>query len=95
MERLYSRHFDRRSMKYTSILTGDYTTCYVCGKPAEEMHHIFHGADKKLSEKLGCMVPLCRACHNRVHHEGGELDWELKEEAQRVYLIRTFGRCYL
>ena len=82
-------------MRYTSILTSDYTKCYVCGSQVEEMHHVFHGPDKKLSEELGCMVPLCRRCHNKVHHEGGDLDWKLKEEAQRVYLIKTFGRCYL
>lgn len=83
------------AMKYKSILTDDYTTCYVCGRPASDMHHIFHGADKKLSESLGCMVPLCRTCHNRVHHEGGEIDRELKKVAQRAYLIKTFGRCHL
>lgn len=79
----------------TSILTSDLTACYVCGRPAADMHHIFHGADKKLSEETGCMAPLCRDCHNRVHHVGGELDRELKEEAQRAFLIKIFGRCYL
>ncbi len=79
----------------TSILTSDLSACYVCGRPAADMHHIFHGADKKLSEETGCMVPLCRDCHNRAHHVGGELDRELKEEAQRAFLIKTFGRCYL
>ena len=82
-------------MRYTSILSDNYTACYVCGSGATDMHHIFHGADKKLSEELGCMVPLCRSCHDRVHHRGGELDRQLKEEAQRIFLINTFGRCYL
>ena len=82
-------------MKYTSILTDNYEACYVCGARAVDMHHVFHGADKKISEETGCMLPLCRSCHNRVHHNGGELDRELKEEAQRIYLIKVFGRCYL
>ena len=82
-------------MRYTSILTDNYDNCFVCGRRATDMHHIFHGADKKLSEELGCMVPLCRECHNKVHHKGGELDRELKEEAQRAVLIKIFGRCYL
>ena len=82
-------------MKYTSILTDNYEACYVCGARAVDMHHVFHGADKKVSEETGCMLPLCRSCHNRVHHNGGELDRELKEEAQRIYLIKVFGRCYL
>ena len=81
--------------KYSSILTSDHRRCYVCGYPAVEWHHIFHGADKKLSEELGCMVPLCRRCHDKVHHVGGEYDRMLKVDAQRAYLIKTFGRCYL
>lgn len=82
-------------MEYASIITDDMKTCWVCGKPAAEIHHVFHGADKKLSEKLGCMVPLCRQCHDRVHHSGGELDRILKVDAQRAFLIKTFGRCYM
>lgn len=78
-----------------SIMTDDMTVCYVCGRRSDEIHHVFHGADKKMSERLGCMVPLCRDCHNRVHHVGGELDRILKQDAQREYLRRTFGRCYV
>lgn len=82
-------------MGYTSILTDDFDHCFFCGDIAVDMHHIFHGADKKLSEQTGCMVPLCRHCHNRVHHVGGEYDRILKVEAQRAYLRKVFGRCYL
>jgi hypothetical protein len=81
--------------KYASIMTDDYEHCYVCGDRACDWHHIFHGPDKKLSEDLGCMVPLCRHCHALVHHVGGEFDRKLKEDAQREYLRRKFGRCYL
>ena len=76
-------------------MTDDLETCYLCGHRADDMHHVLHGADKKLSEELGLMVPLCRACHNRVHHVGGEYDRILKESAQRTYLQKIFGRCYL
>lgn len=76
-------------------MTDDYESCYVCGRRATEMHHVMHGADKRLSEEYGLMVPLCRACHNKVHHSGGELDRILKVDAQRAYLIKTFGRCYM
>ena len=82
-------------MEYRSIMTNDYARCYVCGQEAREWHHVFHGPDKKLSEELGCMVPLCRRCHERVHHVGGEYDRMLKECAQRTYLLKVFGRCYL
>lgn len=78
-----------------SILTDDLEVCYVCARPANDLHHIMHGADKKISEKYGLMVPLCRDCHNSVHHVGGELDIVLKQDAQRQLLIDMLGRCYL
>ena len=82
-------------MGYKSIMTDEFDTCYVCGRRACEWHHCMHGADKKLSEIDGLMVPLCRECHSKVHHQGGELDRILKQEAQRSYLIHRYGRCYL
>ena len=82
-------------MEYRSIMTDDLATCYVCGGMASEWHHVFHGPNKKLSEETGCMVPLCRRCHERVHHVGGEYDRLLKVDGQRAYLIKVFGRCYL
>jgi len=82
-------------MEFTSIMTCDYENCYVCGRRAAEWHHVFHGPDKRLSEELGLMVPLCRSCHERVHHVGGEYDRMLKVEAQRDYLRDVFGKCYV
>ena len=83
------------NISHKSILTDDYDHCYVCGMPAVDYHHIMHGADKKLSEELGLMVPLCRKCHERVHHVGGDYDRILKVNAQRTYLQKVFGKCYL
>ena len=82
-------------MGYTSIMTDDYFSCYVCGRLASEWHHVMHGAEKKLSETTGLMVPLCRECHNRVHHQGGELDRILKQEGQRAFIRKYLGKCYL
>lgn len=82
-------------MGYTSIMTDDNFSCYVCGRPAAEWHHVLHGADKKLSETTGLMVPLCRDCHNKVHHVGGELDKMLKQEGQRAFIRKYLGKCYL
>lgn len=82
-------------MGYTSIMTDDMRSCYVCGAKAVDYHHVMHGPDKKLSEKYGLMVPLCRDCHNKVHHEGGELDRILKQDAQRAFIRKYLGKCYL
>lgn len=32
-------------------MTDDMESCYVCGLRADEIHHVMHGPDKKLSEK--------------------------------------------
>ena len=78
-----------------SIITDDYESCYVCGRPAVDYHHVMHGPDKKLSEIHGLMVPLCRGCHSKVHHHGGELDRILKQDAQRAFIRKYLGKCYL
>ena len=82
-------------MGYTSIMTDDYFSCYICGRAASEWHHVMHGSDKTLSETAGLMVPLCRECHNKVHHVGGELDKMLKQEAQRAFIRKYLGKCYI
>ena len=82
-------------MAYTSIMTDDFHSCYVCGLQATDIHHVMHGADKKLSETYGLMVPLCRRCHYKVHHTGCDLDRDLKEDAQRAFIRKYLGKCYL
>lgn len=76
-------------------MTDDMGSCYVCGARADEIHHCMHGPDKKLSEKYGLMVPLCRKCHSKVHHVGGELDRILKQDAQRAFIRHYLGKCYI
>ena len=82
---------------YYTIMSKNQKACYICGEPAVEWHHIIHGTkvNKKMSEDLGLMVPLCRNCHYKIHHRDGELDLILKSEAQRIYMIEKFGRCYI
>lgn len=39
--------------------------CDLCGKYGYlELHHIFGGANRSLSEKYGLVVNLCHECHN-------------------------------
>lgn len=43
--------------------------CYRCGRICRtEKHHIFGGANRKLSEKYGLTVYLCHECHNEPPH---------------------------
>ena len=62
-------------------------TCYICGKPACERHHIFGGANRPKSEKYGLVVRLCRECHNQGHFgkRSKELMKMLREDGRRKF----------
>lgn len=67
--------------------------CFNCGRYCyTERHHVFGGANRKLSEQDGLVVDLCHACHNEppdgVHfnkekmewlHKWGQDTWELRK----------------
>ena len=73
-----------------------------------EKHHVFGGAYRSKSEKLGMTVHLCHNCHNEppkgVHHNA-EMNRQLKARAQRKAMeyygwsvedfINMFGKNYL
>ena len=61
-----------------SILTTDFTKCYICGKPKNEIHEIFSGSNRQTSMKLGLCIPICRLCHNR---------WEINKEFRKKYQL--------
>lgn len=83
--------------------------CFVCGKTCNtERHHIFGGARRKKSDKLGLVVDLCHNCHNEPPngaHFNAELMDELHKYGQRKAMkennwttedfIRELGRNYL
>ena len=89
-----------------SILNDD-KVCWVCGNPNVERHHVFHGtANRKQSERYGCVVFLCRAHHTGGHgvHFDKALDLKLKQACQKAWeerygdrdkFRRTFGKSYL
>lgn len=74
-----------------SIMTDDMTRCYLCGKRAEEVHHVIGGPFRPKSTKYGLVVPLCRACHNLppngVHFSRERMD-ALRADAQRKFAER-------
>ena len=89
-----------------SILDTRPDECYVCKRYGHtDEHHVFGGANRKLSEHYGLKVYLCRDCHNKVHFSDGELmnilriraearaleyyDWSIEQ------FIKIFGRNYL
>lgn len=91
-----------------SILNNE-RKCYVCGSVNNlHLHHIYMGANRKISEENGFKVFLCGFHHNQsnegVHGKNGhELDILLKKECQRKFekthsreeFINLVGRNYL
>ena len=69
-------------------LIDDMEYCIICGSPYVEVHHVFYGtANRKLSDKYGLVVPLCREHHtgdNGVHFNY-KLDLYLKKMAQTYF----------
>lgn len=89
-------------------MSGD-RKCFLCGSHVWiESHHIFGGANRKKSDKLGLVVDLCHYCHNEppngVHHNR-EAMLEIRRYGQRKAMqeqgwttekfIKEFGRNYL
>lgn len=64
--------------------------CWLCGRPATDVHHIFYGAGlRRASEFYGMTAHLCRECHTdgpESVHKNHEVDHELKKEAERFLL---------
>lgn len=89
-----------------SILTNDKSDrCYICGAYGRmDVHHIFGGPCRKVSDRLGLVVHLCRPCHRAVHERDHSLMDYLHMEGQATYedqignredFIRDFIRSYL
>lgn len=72
-----------------SILTTNFTKCYMCGRSQWiEIHHIFGGALRNKSTRYGLVVPLCHFCHNEppagVHFNRKNMDY-LREQGQLAF----------
>lgn len=67
-----------------SILQEDDEVCFLCGGwGACEWHHIFGGANRKLSEKYGLKVRLHHHCHNEPP-QGVHFNKEVMNELRRL-----------
>lgn len=85
----------------TSILTDKLDCCFICGRPKEHLHEVFFGRNRINSMKYDCVVPLCSACHDKVHNDI-QIDSYLKKTCQRAFIevydndfISIFRKNYL
>lgn len=76
--------------KVKSLLTDDFTKCYLCGfTNGLELHHCWHGtANRKLADEDGLVVPLCNNCHHKRLHDNPNktLDHNLMKIAEQAWL---------
>lgn len=103
-----------RKKKLKPILTTDKYTCYWCqrkfdpsGEEHAQLHHIYFGKNRKISDKMGFVVYLCENCHkgtNGVHGKNGhEIDTDLKRMCQWAFeqthsrdeFMKAIGRSYI
>jgi len=64
--------------------------CCGCGGPSDDPHHIIDavlggGMGTKASDLHS--LPLCRRCHNLLHHNAYE--WEIQFGCQEAHVLRT------
>ena len=89
----------------TSMIDDDIEyKCYLCGAVGKmDVHHIFGGPVRPISDRYGLVVHLCRECHTKLHDtgEGKQYLHEIGQEAyeqkigNRTAFIREFIRSYL
>jgi len=60
--------------------------CQVCGATGvTQIHHIFGGALRKISEKHDFVIELCPSCHERAHRDA-DFSFVLKRNCQMRFL---------
>lgn len=75
-----------------SIIQGDREHCFICGRNARadywglDEHHVFGGANRRMSEKYGLKVYIC---HDSCHLNGVHKDAELNRKVQAIVQKRA------
>lgn len=64
--------------------------CFLCGRNGQgdrlELHHIYSGANRKLSDKYGLVVLLCG---NRCHRTGA---YSAHQNAEIAHYLHRYGQ---
>lgn len=89
--------------KMKSIISNE-KKCFICGAEQNiEYHHIYSGANRKISDKHGFTVYLCSQCHLEVTDNKNWKDGYLKALCQAAFesknsretFMKLIGRNYL
>ena len=88
----------------TSIIPDDDPDkCYICGAwNPTDVHHMVFGRFRKMSDKYGLTVHLCRSCHRELHDHGTCRDLliriaqkELEKRYSHDLWMSEFGKNFL
>lgn len=79
-----SNKLKKLEVKRYSILTDDFSKCYLCNKIKDHIHEIYGGRNRKISMINGFTIPLCEECHRKTE-EDMSFDKKLKIECQKKY----------
>lgn len=82
------------------IITDEWDYCFVCGSPYMiDPHHCLKGSYRKLADKYGLIVPLCRICHDKLHDHGFRekqlqalAQEKFEEHYPKLNFLKIFGR---
>lgn len=78
-------------MGKTSIVQGDESRCFLCGRMTGlERHHILGGPNRKLSEKYRLTLMLCHEHH--TGKDGAQYNRELSDSLKRLAQIAFEAR---
>lgn len=89
-----------------SIIDGDRAgECFMCKQCGDiQLHHIYKGKNRKVSDKHGFVVHLCSDCHSFLHgNEGHLMDIYLQKTCQLAFeenhnrerFMELIGRNYI
>lgn len=63
--------------------------CFLCKRNRHagrlEVHHIFGGARRKLSDRFGLVVTLCEECHRTA-------EWAVHRDADTMQYLHEYGQ---
>ncbi len=94
-------------MACKSVLVDDMEHCFVCGQYYPQIHHVFFGSKRSISDRFGYVIPLCMMHHTGSKycpHQDRDIDLAYKRFAQRHFestigtrndFIKLFNKSYI
>lgn len=71
----------------------DFIACEICGKPANDIHHIHRRSEfgtktKDEQDKIENLIALCRDCHDKAHANELTKEYLTEKHQERMNLFK-------